>query len=1060
MHISRIVEISNNHSLLTIAELGALASKIDKLIVMGHIDIARLILENIAPDQIVIEDDTVLFAISKGYIDLLQLLRDKKGYQIKTPKERLIYDEQGKKYLESAVYMLIDKGLPADDFRQALDLIAQLCSPSLFDINRLIKYVLENRSGMRTKAIDHIYLDVLFSYPCNLETLDIKRCQHQAIPYLLSKRGALTRNDLLQAITPIEGSSIHESVIRALFREIKAHYREGIIHLGAEQIDIKEIIEILLSAERSWSKGSLFAAAFDGLSVDEAAIRELFVTQGLSTKKIDELTTAILSRRETENCIDMRGRIKELIKNKNIPALSAIPREHLLPLRDTGYMGQLSESFIDRHSYNTIFLLLAFFNMDFVEMLCDTNQVELINKLPESLINLLDIPRWLIRYSLRKQRQDLFDIWLVAFPENKRLLAYKQAYDDILNSIKIDADKKNVPFPEAIALATTTSSMEKMWLRNEDMDGVLSIMIEMPCFSDFKQAYEALRPVVELACIIDGASNADFFTQKLAFLFRSQARALTYISQFQAQFPESTALIHDACVFINFPRMSSKESDIQGIWNVTLWADLILRLGSQSTKFLSWAFAVESKLTLDGKALYIQKKERFKLLKLERYDALREEYSKIELDHANPQADPQKIAISVEKKIFRTLTGLCNKEIEKIVRDKLSMTDSVFNTLSKHEKKRRIEDYIRCCDLPNIEMENLLKLVTEIGYKRIAENPHFAREGILAGMTESDFNRCLDLIDTTRENDKLPDITIDGQSLGYSNLYLKKLAPTDPLGFILGIKTNCCQYIGGEGTACAIHGMTSKLGGFYVLFKKANGGRDQIIAQTWAWISIKGNLVFDSIENLKRFDQTMILTFFTAAAIKILKMQPDFERVVVGMGGNTPENASQNPTVSDLEYPMDYQDHRDSESVQHILASREMLTTQLSQDVATLLPIIDAGEVELAKNKLAPYGDLGQKIIDEMICLHRGMASRWPCWIGSKQKLLAIANAINRLISEHTTELNICDALLDPTHALYQAMQIKLPETTDALSVDASMLQQLEAEACLRRGAMSTVAMK
>ncbi|WP_193392716.1 hypothetical protein, partial [Legionella santicrucis] len=67
----------------------------------------------------------------------------------------------------------------------------------------------------------------------------------------------------------------------------------------------------------------------------------------------------------------------------------------------------------------------------------------------------------------------------------------------------------------------------------------------------------------------------------------------------------------------------------------------------------------------------------------------------------------------------------------------------------------------------------------------------------------------------------IPDVIIDGKDIGYPGIYIKKLDTTSDKGAALaaclGKITHCCQYLGGVGSECVIHGITSPNGGFYVL---------------------------------------------------------------------------------------------------------------------------------------------------------------------------------------------------------------------------------------------------
>ena len=62
----------------------------------------------------------------------------------------------------------------------------------------------------------------------------------------------------------------------------------------------------------------------------------------------------------------------------------------------------------------------------------------------------------------------------------------------------------------------------------------------------------------------------------------------------------------------------------------------------------------------------------------------------------------------------------------------------------------------------------------------------------------------------------IPDILIDGNDIGYPGYYIKKLDTLSDegaaLGASLGKITGCCQYLGGQGNDCTVHGLTSPNG--------------------------------------------------------------------------------------------------------------------------------------------------------------------------------------------------------------------------------------------------------
>lgn len=110
------------------------------------------------------------------------------------------------------------------------------------------------------------------------------------------------------------------------------------------------------------------------------------------------------------------------------------------------------------------------------------------------------------------------------------------------------------------------------------------------------------------------------------------------------------------------------------------------------------------------------------------------------------------------------------------------------------------------------------------------------------------------------DDEKIPRITIDGEEVGHPGYYLRRLNVEDfddaLLAATLGKHTQCCQSISGEfGEPCAIHGISSPNGGFYIVCRgdaQNPNPQDEVILQSWAWRSKSGAIVFDSIESKER----------------------------------------------------------------------------------------------------------------------------------------------------------------------------------------------------------------
>jgi hypothetical protein len=71
----------------------------------------------------------------------------------------------------------------------------------------------------------------------------------------------------------------------------------------------------------------------------------------------------------------------------------------------------------------------------------------------------------------------------------------------------------------------------------------------------------------------------------------------------------------------------------------------------------------------------------------------------------------------------------------------------------------------------------------------------------------------------------------------------KWLPRDDPRTLFVGHYTDCCQYVGGLASKCAVHSCTSPRAALLVVEK-----RGQIVAQSWVWEGRDGRVCFDNIE--------------------------------------------------------------------------------------------------------------------------------------------------------------------------------------------------------------------
>ncbi|MDF2868080.1 MAG: hypothetical protein K0S11_1550, partial [Gammaproteobacteria bacterium] len=281
------------------------------------------------------------------------------------------------------------------------------------------------------------------------------------------------------------------------------------------------------------------------------------------------------------------------------------------------------------------------------------------------------------------------------------------------------------------------------------------------------------------------------------------------------------------------------------------------------------------------------------------------------------------------------------------------------------------------------EVQAQAKLVK---YNRDQEDLELANLCAQYQIPEPAFDRVLNAYQP-KQTDRLPDLGIDGAGLGKPGYDLRKLAPQDKRGFVLGAMTHCCQSIGSAGEACAMHGMTSTDGGFYVIFKRPKNAKSlndlmaklqqaatyagflqsipakhqrrkyaeyqarfagqlteselcqqllnqlqqeyegEIIAQSWAWLGTNDELVFDSWERLRPENDELCSIMLGAAACQAVS-QYAVPKVLLGKSGQTPEDLPFSLAEQRVS-PKDYRGYRDSKQ-QWLLAEQSSLSQKLS----------------------------------------------------------------------------------------------------------------------------------
>lgn len=371
-------------------------------------------------------------------------------------------------------------------------------------------------------------------------------------------------------------------------------------------------------------------------------------------------------------------------------------------------------------------------------------------------------------------------------------------------------------------------------------------------------------------------------------------------------------------------------------------------------------------LKIIGKEINKQISELNKSIRAAIPESIKKEMSTIESELAKEQAklkaDPSLAeSIELKKKKLRELNESID-EIEEIKELKRKL--NALNTQAKdvqgklRNNENKLLAYAREPLLENTDYKVLMRKVLGLTYKNANKNQEAAELFHKYGINENLFENYLALSERAKNSDiMLPPIVITGEEYGCPGYYMIKLKKNnkseketesekvtetkkgtkservDPKGAILGYITGCCQSIGSNGDACARHGVTSEMGGFYVLCKGVppkDGYTNKIspkdiIAQSWAWRAQNDTIVFDSIESQPNMradprNVEIMRKMYHALGVE-LTQKHNINEVKVGVGGYAATPSVVGYT-SDASKPLDHQGYQDS-SEQRGLATRD-----------------------------------------------------------------------------------------------------------------------------------------
>lgn len=372
---------------------------------------------------------------------------------------------------------------------------------------------------------------------------------------------------------------------------------------------------------------------------------------------------------------------------------------------------------------------------------------------------------------------------------------------------------------------------------------------------------------------------------KLATLFESTEKAFSYLKKYLKINPQTRTLMHDACLFV-LP---------QADYDLKTWRRL-------SDKFLQ-----------------------------------EENFRKHILPHASEIEKLIKAGTKTPRPSAEAIRLISN-DIENINAKfkKLKRQHGILTDDERHaHDKLLVELHAARLELtalgPSFDEQLSLVALNAFKEKLLMESSEAFRYFIEHGLTKADYAKFIALA-RADSLENIPDIRIDGASLGYPGFYLIKVPVIDELhaarAACLGKLTNCCQSLSGEaGEQCTIYGLTSVHSGFYVVCQgnvHEPQVSDEVQGQSWVWRSQKQAIGLDSIEVKTNADQNTceMMNAFMQHLAKELVIQGHTHKVFCGAISGISSQVGLDSFLNDKEEFIDYSGYCDS-AFQRVLYDKD-----------------------------------------------------------------------------------------------------------------------------------------
>lgn len=321
-----------------------------------------------------------------------------------------------------------------------------------------------------------------------------------------------------------------------------------------------------------------------------------------------------------------------------------------------------------------------------------------------------------------------------------------------------------------------------------------------------------LLPWAEYLYIFERNGVPEEHAKRLAEVFNDRNKALKYLQDFARQNPNAQVM-HDANLFV----LPDKTKIDWKAWQILAQRNLL----DPEFRTLILPQAVELEQSIKATTSPDKKKQ-----------PTRDDIKKAE----NEISETNKQWKALKRK-HGSLTPEQEQDYQRLTQDLSSKRIALANLGPVFSNQLSLETLKACRE----------KLISEssAAYNILLEN----------GLTKKDYIK-FSKLKRQDDDDQIPKMTIDGRAIGYPGIYIMKVPVMNDIhaarAACLGKLTNCCQSLSGEaGEPCAIHGLTSPYGGFYVLCQGDVNNpsvKDPLLAQCWAWRSQNEAIVFDSVE--------------------------------------------------------------------------------------------------------------------------------------------------------------------------------------------------------------------